>query len=119
MVLDPWPSITLPIHLSPTLKECNSFADRDGPLKYTTYGSYKLSSCEALAPNIQGFCVNMKLVQVNGPFGYSNVQSKTVLYGLFELTKTGLTHVVPLLNFDLLNKGIVKTKKYLKIEVSN
>ena len=119
MVLDPWPSITLPIHLSPTLKECNSFADRDGPLKYTTYGSYKLSSCEALAPNIQGFCVSMKLVQVNGPFGYSNVQSKTVLYGLFELTKTGLTHVVPLLNFDLLNKGIVKTKKYLKIEVSN
>ena len=119
MVLDPWPLITLPLHLSPTLKECNSFSDRDGPLKYITHGSYKLTSCEDLAPNIQGSCVDMKLVQVNGPFGYSNVQSKTVLYGLFELTSARQTHVVPLLNFDLLNQGIVETQKYLKIESSN
>jgi hypothetical protein len=54
---------------------------------------------------------------VNGPLGYSNVQSQTVLYGLFEVTKTGLVHVVTTLNFDLLNEGIVETEKYLKTEV--
>jgi hypothetical protein len=34
----------------------------------------------------------------------------------FELTQTELTHMVSLLNFDLLNNGIVETKKFSKIE---
>jgi len=116
MILEPWSS-TPPIYLSPSLRDCNGFTYPDRQMKHTIYGSYDLSFCEYLAPNIKGSCVDMKLAQVNGPFGYSDVQSQTVLYGLFEVTKTGRTHVVPLLNFDLLNEGIVETEKYLKTEV--
>ena len=112
-VLDPW-SDAQPIYLSPTIAQCNNFADRDGPLKYTVYGEYEPSACKVLAPNLPGSCVDIKLVKVDGPFGYSSVESHTALYALVELYETEQVHVIPLLNFDSLNEGLAKTSLHLK-----
>ena len=111
-VLYPW-SPSSPIYLSPSLSECHYFEDRFGPMKYEAFGTYDLSKCEELTAHIEGTCVGMKLVKVDGPFGYSNVQSHSVLYALVDSSETGQTHVMPLINFESFEEGTQLTSQLL------
>jgi len=117
-VLDPW-SPSPPIYLSPSLSECHNFEDRLGPMKYEAYGVYDLAKCGELTAHIDGTCVGMKLVKVDGPFGYSNIQSHTALYALIDSGETGLTHVVPLINFKSFDGGVQGTSQLLTPAESN
>ena len=99
------------IALASEISECQQELSQEALEEFRPNSSYSVLKdvsnkyCKQLAPHIEGNCLDLALVTVTGPLGYSKTDVDTALYAVFEEEDADV-YIVPLVNFDSANDGL-------------